>query len=226
MSGKLPALILYYITDRSQFAGDEANRRRRLLAKISEASCAGVDYIQLRERGLTIQQLELLAREAVGCVQGTTAKLLINSRVDVAIAAGANGVHLRSNDIAASEARAIWSKSTGRTDCVIGVSCHSLQAVLSAEGNGADFVVFGPVFGKLGREESAVGVEPLRAVTQRGRTPDKKVEAGQSLGMPVLALGGVTPENARGCIEAGAAGIAGIRLFQENEISELVKRLR
>lgn len=225
-SGKLNSLILYYITERSQLAGDEANRRRLLLDKIAEAARAGVDYIQLRERDLTLRELDRLARETVGLVRDTKTKLLINSRVDVAIAAGAHGVHLRSNDIPASEARTIWAKSTGRTDCVIGVSCHSIKDVLSAEGHGADFVVFGPVFGKQGSTGPPVGLESVRVVTRRGVPPNKKVEAGQSLAMPVIALGGVTLENARACVEAGAAGIAGIRLFQENDISELAKRLR
>ena len=225
-SGKLAALILYYITDRAQLAEDEANRQRRLLEKIAEATRAGVDYIQLRERDLRVRELERLAVEVVRLVRGTKTKLLINWRVDVAIAGSADGVHLRSNDIAASEARAIWAKSTGRTDCVIGVSCHSIKEVLGAEGHGADFAVFGPVFGKQGSTESAVGLKALRAVARRSAPPDKKVEAGQSLGMPVLALGGVTLENAGACVEAGAAGIAGIRLFQDNDIAELVKHLQ
>ena len=226
LSGKLNLLILYYITDRAQLAADEASRRRRLLDKIAEAARAGVDYIQLRERDLSIRELERLAVEAVGLVRGTQAKLLVNSRVDVAIATGADGVHLRSDDLAASEARAIWAKSTGRTNCVIGVSCHSIKDVLNAEGHGADFVVFGPVFGKQGSSEPPVGLEPLRTVARRGAPADKKVEAGQSLGMPVLALGGVTLETARACVHAGAAGITGIRLFQGNDVAELVKRLR
>ncbi len=225
-SGKLNPLLLYYITDRTQLADSEASRRRRLLDKIVEASQADVDFVQLRERDLTVRELESLAGEAVALLRGTDTKLLINSRVDVAIAAGGHGVHLRSNDIAASEARAIWAKATGRTDCVIGVSCHSSKDVLSAEGHGADFAVYGPVFGKQGSTEPPVGMESLRTIAQRGVSPDKKVEAGQSLGMPLLALGGVTVENARACVEAGAAGIAGIRLFQDGKIAELVKRLR
>jgi thiamine-phosphate pyrophosphorylase len=157
--------------------------------------------------------LALLAEEAAARVRGTKTKLLINSRVDVAIAAGADGVHLRSDDIAASEARAIWGKSTGRVDCVVGVSCHSINDVLSAEGHGADFVVFGPIFGKVGSVEPPFGLESLRT-------------AGQSLGIPVIALGGVTLENARACLEVGANGIAGIRIFQDNDVEEVVRRSR
>lgn len=222
-AARLNCLILYYITD-----GRQLSSRDRLLAKISEAAHAGVDYIQLRERHLTVRELEQLGSEGVKLVReaNTATKLLINSRVDVALAVGAGGVHLRSNDIAASEARAIWAKSTGRTDCMIGVSCHSLQDVLSAEGHGADFAVFGPVFGKQGNSEPPVGLDALARVVARGAPIDKKVEAGQSLRMPVIALGGVTLENASGCLQVGAAGIAAIRLFQENNIDRVVKMLK
>jgi thiamine-phosphate pyrophosphorylase len=222
----LISLLLYYITDRTQLADEEAHRRRRLLDKIAEAASAGVDYIQLRERDLTVRELERLAIEAIARVRTSTTRLLINSRVDVALAIDADGVHLRSHDLAASEARAIWGKSTGRTNCVIGVSCHSLNQVLSAEAHGADFAVFGPVFGKQGSNQPPIGMDALEAVASRGNPVDKKVEAGQTLGMPVLALGGVTLENARACVEAGAAGVAGIRLFQESDIARVVARLR
>jgi thiamine-phosphate pyrophosphorylase len=208
-----------------QLADEEPNRRRRLLDKIAEAASAGVDYIQLRERDLTIRELESLAAETVARLRGTKTRLLINSRIDVALAVKADGVHLRSHDLTASEARAIWVKSTGRTGCLIGVSCHSLNEVLSAEGHGADFVVFGPVFGKQASDHSPVGVEALAAVTRRGAPADKKVEAGQSLRMPVIALGGVTLENAHACVEAGAAGVAGIRLFQDNDVAQVIARL-
>src|SRR5215831_6870656 len=94
--------LLYYITDRTAFAADEPTRRRRLLEKIAEAARAGVDYIQLREKDLTTRDLESLAREAIAVVRESrkpTAALLINSRSDVALAVGAEGVHLRSDDV-------------------------------------------------------------------------------------------------------------------------------
>lgn len=218
---------LYYITDRTQLAGDETLRREKLLAKIGEAASAGIDYIQLRERDLGSRELERLAAEAVARVSAAKSKtrLLINSRIDIALACGADGVHLRSDDIAASEARAIWTKSAGTTNCVIGVSCHSLEDVLLAEAHAADFVVFGPVFGKQGSTQPPVGLEALAKVVRRGGTIDRKIEAGQTLRMPVLALGGVTETNAIECARTGAAGIAAIRLFQENEIAEVVRRL-
>ncbi len=215
-------MLLYYITDRRQLGGTEP-----LLRKIAEAVRAGVNFIQLRERDLTIRELERLAREAVKLVREADSgtKLLINSRIDVALAVGADGVHLRSDDVSAADARAIWSRATGRTDCMVGVSCHSLRDVLSAEGQGAEFAVYGPVFGKQGSEAKPTGVEGLASVLNRGDAPSK-VEAGQKLRMPVIALGGITLANAADCVRAGAAGVAAIRMFQENDVAAVVKRLR
>src|SRR4030081_1533277 len=110
--------LLYYITDRAQFAGDESARRRAVLEKIAEATRVGVDYIQLREKDLSARELEALAREAVATIrenslttnhQTQTTRFLINSRTDVALAIGANGVHLRSDDISPSEVRRLWN---------------------------------------------------------------------------------------------------------------------
>lgn len=197
-----------------------------MLDKISVAAEAGVNCVQLRERDLTTRELERLASEVMQVVRGSRTKLLINSRVDVALAVGAHGVHLRSTDIAASEARAIWAKSAGTTDCVIAVSCHSLDDVLSAESHGADFVVFGPVFGKQGSDQDPRGVGAITQVLHRGAAIDPKVEAGRALRMPVIALGGITVNNAAECLRAGAAGIAGIRLFQDGDLAETVRQLR
>src|SRR5208282_4168078 len=107
--------LLYYITDRSQFRGDEHARRRALLAKVSEAARAGVEYIHLREKDLSARELEMLARDALAAVRNSVplrtenrelstgpelrTRLLINSRTDVALAVGADGVHLRADDI-------------------------------------------------------------------------------------------------------------------------------
>src|SRR5258706_8217382 len=198
-------LLLYYITDRNQFSGAESARQAGLLACIGEAAAAGVDFIQLREKDLSARallDLALRARDAVPRASQT--KLLINSRVDVAIASGADGVHLRSSDISASDARVIFHKC-GITDPTIGVSCHSLEDVRLAESHGADFAVFGPVFGKA--DAGSVGVNALANICQRAHAASPK--------MPVLALGCVTVENAWGCMQAGADGIAGIRLFQQ-----------
>jgi thiamine-phosphate pyrophosphorylase len=201
-------LLLYYITDRTQLAGDEASRRRALLDKIAEACRCGVDFIQLREKDLSGRELEALAREAVRRVReiSSRTKLLINSRTDVAIACGADGVHLRSEDVLPGEVRAVWRKSAP----VISVSCHMLADVARAAAEAADLAVFAPVFEKQG--SSAVGLE---ALGEACKYPIK-----------VLALGGVTLGNARACVEEGAAGVAGIRLFQQNELARVVGALK
>ncbi|HLK53916.1 MAG TPA: thiamine phosphate synthase, partial [Candidatus Angelobacter sp.] len=100
---------------------------------------------------------------------------------------------------------------------VIGISAHSVTEVARAEAHGADFAVFAPVFEKNGTAHRA-GLELLRQACHRTETAQPP--------MPVLALGGVTLQNARQCVEAGAAGIAGIRLFQQNDVHAIVKKLR
>jgi len=227
----MPEILLYYITDRTAFAADEPTRRLRLLEKISEAARAGVDYIQLREKDLSASDLESLAREAASIIHEAvptahhplSSALLINSRSDVALAAGAQGVHLRSDDPSPREVNAIWQESAAarcgagtsarqlsRQALLIAVSCHSPAEVNEAAANGADLAVFAPIFEK--KDRVPVGLLPLTQACQSK--------------IPVLALGGVTLANARSCLEAGAAGIAAIRLFQENDIMAVVNRLR
>ena len=224
-------MLLYYITDRRQFPGTAADQRRALLATISEAARAGVDYIQLREKDLPVRELEQLAREAMGIVRETRnerleTRLLVNSRADVALAAGADGVHLPAGDLAPSEVRSLASTRNsvlGTRYFSIAVSCHSASDVAAADAHGADFVVFGPVFEKGGA--TGVGVKALAEACKRvGAVP--RTEGGHRSAMPVLALGGVTLANTADCLRAGAAGIAGIRLFQENDVAQVVARLR
>ena len=224
--------VLYYITDRAGFPGDERGRRLRLLDKIAEAASAGVDYIQLREKDLSTRDLESLAREAMSIVrdkirlatgnrQPATA-LLINSRTDVALASGAAGVHLRANDLSPQEVRDAWHRTCGSgtlareispRDPVIAVSCHSEEQIAQAAADQATLAVFAPVFEKKDAPgTSPAGLESLRQAC-RAR-------------IPVLALGGLTLQNAESCLQAGAAGIAAIRLFQENDIATIVRRLR
>ena len=208
-------MLLYYITDRMQLPGDEAERRRRLLSKIAEAVTCGVDYIQLREKDLSGRELESLAREAARIVHAqpsTKTRPLINSRSDVALAVGADGVHLRSDDIFIPDARTI-AEHAGRRNWLIGISCHSDDDVKLAASQAASFVVFAPVFGKRDSPITApAGIDALRRACQYD--------------VPVLALGGVTLQNAALCMEAGAAGIAGIRLFQDHDIARVVSVLR
>jgi thiamine-phosphate pyrophosphorylase len=252
-------LLLYYITDRQQLPGDERARRVRLLDKIAEAARAGVDYVQLRERDRGARELECLARDAVALVHEanaassqhatigraggpkpdlqpgiakTSTRLLINSRADIALAAGADGVHLRSDDLSPDEVRVLWhrARAVSHADAnrqpVLAVSCHTVDEVRKAEAYGADFAVFAPVFEKTTAPiRSGVGIEALREACQAVNFPTN-VEGVGGGRMPVLALGGVTMENAAECLQAGAAGIAAIRLFQDSDILETVLELR
>jgi len=213
-------LLVYYITDRSQFSGDESSRRRALLDKIAEAARAGVDYIQLREKDLSTRDLEQLAREAVNLIHRggsenpeLRTRFLINSRTDVALAVAADGVHLRSDDVSAADVRLVVQRADRSTShFLIGVSCHAVADVQRAASEGADFAVFAPVFEK----KDAPGTAPQGL-------PALREACGVQI--PVFALGGVTVENAARCIDARAAGIAGIRLFQENRISDVIRAI-
>ena len=209
-------MLLYYITDRIQFPGGERERRQRLLENIAEAARCGVDYVQLREKDLPTRDLEALAREAMERIRTSGGKtcLLINSRADVALAVGANGVHLRSKDISPADVRKMWRAARGAApEPIVAVSCHTEVEVVAAEKAGADFVAFGPVFGKKDAPEMGAAGPDLLQTVCRGR-------------IPVFALGGVTVENAAMCTAAGAKGVAGIRLFQENSVAAVVARLR
>ncbi len=228
--------LLYYITDRSAFAGDERVRRLRLLDKIAEAADQGVEYIQLREKDLSTRELELLAREVMRVVRNNSkptenrelrTALLINSRTDVALAVGAHGVHLRAEDISPKAVKSTWERAANECEASpspgeswsrnpvisVSVSCHSVRDVSQAASDGATVALFAPVFEKKdARGTSPAGLDLLR-------------EACRSK-IPVLALGGVTLENAESCRRAGVAGIAAIRLFQENDIATVVRELR
>lgn len=218
------SLFLYYITDRKQLSSYPIESISLVLAKIRMAAAAGVDAIQLREKDLSARELVELGREAMRFVREAYSAdpfkprtlLLINSRTDVAIACGADGVHLRSDDISASEARRVLLQA-GISDPVVAASCHRFEEIELAEGHGADFAVFGPIFGKLGIAQPT-GIVELERICNRRRTANPK--------MPVLALGSISEQNAAECVRAGADGIAAIRLFQQGNVRETVSRLR
>ena len=211
-------MLLYYITDRTQFPGPAAQQRERLLSTAVAAARAGVDLIQLREKDLSARELETLTHELMRELQSfPQTRLLVNSRADVAIAAGAHGVHLPANDISVSEARVVFSKA-GVDRPIIAVSCHTTAEIEKSESHGTDFAILGPIFEKEGKRIPAAGLAVLREACNR--------PAAAAARMPVLALGGVTLENASACLACGAAGVAGIRLFQRDDIGDTVKRLR
>ncbi|MEO8128236.1 MAG: thiamine phosphate synthase [Bryobacteraceae bacterium] len=176
-------MVRYYVTDRGAAGGIEP------LLRSIEAAAA--DYIQIREKDLSAAALLDLTRRALRVTQ---VPILVNGRADIAVAAGAQGIHLPGGSIAPREFRRLGIG-------VIAVSCHTLDEVRAAEGEGADFVVFGPVFATPGKGPP-VGLDALE-------------RAAASVRIPVLALGGITAKNANLCALRGAAGIAGIRMFQK-----------
>ena len=208
--------------------GTEVERRTQLLRTVRNAAAAGVDYIQLREKDLSIRALELLARELLHVIRAEgSARLLINHRTDVALAVGADGVHLTGSDIAASDVRALAARSHPGMQFLIAASCHSAQQVRLAEAHGADFAVLAPIFEKINVTTNGIGLEELRRAARKDMSPDLRVEAGDTRrSFRVFALGGVDLERAALCAAAGATGIAGIRLFQQCPDLPLVFRTR
>lgn len=184
----------YYITDRQQIGGTEA-----LLSAIARNLDRGIHLLQIREKDLSTRELMDLVRRTLALPNPRGTKVLVNDRVDVAVACKAQGVHLPADSIAPSRLRAIVP-----VGFIIGVSCHSIDEVIAAEREGADFAVFGPVFDPLSKTDHlpACGLDALSAVAAAVR-------------IPVFALGGITEERVEECRRAGAAGVAGISLFQK-----------
>ena len=158
----------------------------------AKAGGDGVEMIQIRAKQLSARDLVNLVRRAVA-IPG--ARILVNTRTDIALACGAQGVHLPAGSIAPSTIRRI-----APAGFLIGVSCHTVDELRAAENDGADFAVYGPVFASVTKSVVPIGLDALRS-------------ACTSVQLPVYALGGVTPANAPLCIDAGAAGVAGISLF-------------
>jgi thiamine-phosphate pyrophosphorylase len=175
-------MIRYYVTDRRQ--GDVLTYARRAIQ-------AGVDMIQIREKDLPVRDLLDLVCRVRDLGAGTPTRVLVNDRLDVALTARIDGVHLPANGLPPKDVRPLVK--------VLGVSTHTLEEAIEAERAHADFIVFGPIFDTPGK--SAVGIEALRQITSRVK-------------IPVIAIGGITRANMAEAVGAGAAGIAGIRLFQ------------
>jgi thiamine-phosphate pyrophosphorylase len=175
---------------------------RTLHDSIRRAAAAGATWIQIREKDLDARSLVDLARFAVAETLAAGVRVYVNDRLDVALATGAAGVHLGEKSLPLG-AVIEWRRSTGRSDFQVGVSCHSLESARAAEQGGADYIFFGPVYATPSKAAYGApqGIERLREVCR-------------SVEIPVLAIGGINLENAGACLEAGAAGIAAIRMFQ------------
>ncbi len=179
-------MLRCYVTDRHTLAPGDS-----LLAAIARADA---DWVQIREKDLPARDLFKLVQAALPLGK----KIIVNTRMDVALAAGAAGLHLPQNSIRAGR----W-RSIAPPGFLIGVSCHGVESVRAAEQEGADYVLFAPVFAPLSKPSHSPSLG-LAALS----------EASRSVRIPVLALGGITRKNAAACIEHGAAGVAAISLYQ------------
>jgi thiamine-phosphate pyrophosphorylase len=196
-------VLLYAITSRNLLPGTESERQTALVELARGWAQGGVDYVQIREKDLPAGDLLALSRRIVAAVgeAGLSTRVLVNGPAEIALEAGANGVHLPGSMSvdAASEAREVFRRA-GR-EAVVSRACHSVEEVRAA--GAVSLILFAPVFEKV----SGAGAEAGVGLAVLG-------EACRAAGsVPVIALGGVTAENAAACVEAGAAGIAGIRLF-------------
>jgi len=224
------AAFLCYVTDRKVLASPDA---ASLLSVVRRAIAAGLDWIQIREKEMSARALVALAGDAVAAARGSSTRILINGRLDVAVAAQAGGVHLGGDALPIADVAAWCAQNVpqfaaaprdkqaaglkaGATAFLLGASCHSLAEAQAAEGDGAHYIFFGPVYSTPSKMQFGApqGLVRLQEVCRAVR-------------IPVLAIGGITLDNAHECLRAGAAGIAAIRLFQEcDDLAALAENLR
>jgi len=198
------------VTDRRSLPlATSVDAHHLLLENIARVAAAGVDWIQLREKDCHGREWSTMLRESLERVRaaGLSTRILLNDRLDVALAGGADGVHISESGIPVTEAcrlRDDYFSSHGARDFLIGVSCHSLGAALGAARGGADYIFFSPIY----FTPSKTNYGPPQGLERLARICG-------SVDIPVLAIGGINVDNARDCLEAGASGIAAIRLFQD-----------
>jgi thiamine-phosphate pyrophosphorylase len=193
------------VTDRKSLADGDVGAG--VLGKIRAVIAASVDWVQIREKDLSGRELLGLARDSIAA--GGGARVIVNDRLDVALAAGAAGVHLARESLGARDVVRWCRGGRAPADFSVGVSCHSLQEAREAESAGAAYIFFGPVFDTPSKRRMG---EP-QGIARLG-------EICLDVKIPVLAIGGVSEENAGECIRAGAAGIAAIRMFQDARDAE------
>ncbi len=182
-----------------------------LVDRIRDAARAGVDLIQIRERDLDARALLQLTTDARRAVEGTAARIVVNDWLDVALAGGAAGVHLRGDSFAAADARRLAGESF-----LIGRSVHSEDEAAQVEADGGcDYLLFGTVFPSSGKPAG----HPVAGMDALGRVCAR-------VALPVLAIGGINEDNAAAAFDAGAAGVAGIDLFAAGNLAARVARLR
>jgi thiamine-phosphate pyrophosphorylase len=212
-------LVLCYVTERRSLALDSGQTSETaLIERVYSAAQAGVDWVQIREKDLPARNLVDFTRTAIRICESASARnktrVLVNDRFDVAWAAGAAGVHAGETSLAIRvlvEAR----REARLKNFIIGASCHSLEGALEGAEAGADYVFFGPVF----ETPSKTSFGPPQGTA-------RLAQVCRAVSIPVIAIGGITLENARVCRDLGATGIAAIRLFQDiGDIGEIVAAL-
>ena len=186
--------VLCLITDRRRFG---PQWEHLLVERVANAAREGVHLVQIRERDLDGGPLMRLVSACVAAVRGTRTRILVNDRLDVALAAGAHGLHLRADSFSAARARGLTPSAF-----LIGRSIHSVaEARAAADEGGLDYLIFGTVFATVSKPGQApAGTAGLSAVAQATR-------------LPVLAVGGITPERVGDVMRAGACGAAAIGMF-------------
>ncbi|MDO8445163.1 MAG: thiamine phosphate synthase [Deltaproteobacteria bacterium] len=196
---------LYLITDRSKTLS------RPLEDVVKAALEGGVRFVQLREKDLSGRELFNLARELRELTNRYNAKLLINDRVDIAVAVGADGVHLGRQSVSVQDARRAFESSSFS----VGVSTHSLEEALQAESEGADFITFSPVY-----------FTPSKAAYDQPVGIDKLKEVAKAVNIPIFALGGITIANTEDIMKAGVYGVAMISaIMASNDVKKAVEEL-
>jgi thiamine-phosphate pyrophosphorylase len=201
-------VLRYAITDRAAYGGSPAYRLDSVVREATQWAAEGIEFIQIREKDLGAGELAGLTRKVLAAARaaGSATRVMVNSRADVAVATGADGVHLTAaaRQLLPAQVRSIFA-AAGRSNAVVSISCHTIEEVRRASALGVDAILFGPVFGKTVNGTQVLkglGLESLREAC--GRAGDT----------PVYALGGVTEERAAECLITGAAGVAGIRFFR------------
>ncbi|MCU1322642.1 MAG: thiamine monophosphate synthase [Acidobacteriaceae bacterium] len=199
-------MLRYAITHRAEYSGNPNYRLESVVRETAGWGTAGIEFIQLREKDLAASDQIALTRRILDAVRGTGSRVLVNARVDVAVAAGADGVHLTGStgELRPKQVREVF-REAGLGIPFVSMSCHSVAEVGRAREEAADAVLFGPVFGK-----AVNGVEVLPGAGLE----ELRMACAAAAGMPVFALGGVTWQRADECVAAGAVGVAGIRLFR------------
>ena len=186
---------LYLITDRHQVPVG-----RTLTTTVEAALRGGVRAVQLREKDLGAAELLPLAMELRDLTRRFAARLLINDRIDVALAVDADGVHLGQEDLPLQEARRIMG------NCIIGISTHNITQAVEAEAGGADYIGFGPIFHTKTKDAgSPKGVDIIRTIQQ-------------NVSIPVVAIGGILLENVSDVLQTGADAVAVATAICEGDI--------